>query len=80
MDMKTLVTIVFLAVFAIGYIAGIGYLVFWTLIANKVESDFRTMLHVTYADGHRGFEPGFCIPPGRFNNWVFKMYQKKFEA
>lgn len=80
MDIRTLVTITFIAVFAIGYIAAVGYLVFWVLIAKKVEEEFSTMLHVTYKDGHDGYVPGFSIPPGKFNNWIFKMYKKKFGA
>ena len=78
MDIRTLVAIIFVALFTVGYLSQVAYFVFWVLIANKVEGEFETLLHVTYDDGHEGYEPGYCIPPGKFNNWIFELYKKKF--
>lgn len=78
MNLNVLGFIIFFVGLLLAYIGFVAYVTFWTLIANKVESDFVQICKATFDDGSEGYIPVVCFIANRWNKWIYKMYKKKF--
>ena len=78
MKLNVLGFIILFVCLLIAYIGYVAYVTFWTLIANKVESDFVQIGEATFDDGHKAYIPIVCFVDKKWNRWIYKMYKSKF--
>ena len=72
--------LIFMVLILICYVSWVAYVTYWYLISTKVERDFETMIECTFDDGSVGHVPGYCFKPTKFNEFIFRQYQRKFGA
>ena len=75
--------IIFFIMVLVGYVAYCAYIVYWNLIADKVEKDFECMLECKDDNGDIVLVHGYSIPRSKGiinNDWIFEQYKKKFKV